>query len=352
MAKKGKAKKKAVEKHDFSKPGALNAPYESEASEIVGRRSVASVSEAHLTRNKTTKERFIRLLNRYKAPFREKPKLSQGFNIYNGDSLSKIIEVIRGFAEKLGWKPKGLSDEGLEKQAEAIAEEISKKDARIAELEAEVKKEKADKEAYVNDINKKHEEELGQLRKDAQKIKNLENDLVSLKKLILEFDSKTQSEETIQKFLEGKKWFFGLNVVSAKPKARAGADDIFDFLLTYTDGSQKVLELKLPTEKILDNEGLLSAPVTKGLDQLINYLKQTITIAHSQMPEAEYIKEKKPRGILVIGRKSSEGVAEKIKSWNYALNWVEIKTYDNLIEDAEQAINQIKGATEGNAETK
>jgi hypothetical protein len=113
-------------------------------------------------------------------------------------------------------------------------------------------------------------------------------------------------------------------------------------MLTYTDGSQRVLELKLPTEKIVDGEGRLATNVAKGLDQLIDYLKQVIAVAHSQLPESEYIREKKPRGILVIGRGTNQDATEKIKSWNYALNWVEIKTYDNLINDAEDAIKHIK----------
>lgn len=330
--------------YDFSKPGELGEPYKSEEAEIVSKRSANSVSEVHLAKNQEKDERFIRLINRYKTPYGKKPRMGFGFNIYNGDSLSKLIETIKKFATKLGWKPKGLGNEELDAQAEVIAEELNKKDARIAELEDEIKKEKADKETYVNDINKKHAEELAQLKKDAEKIRNLETDLSAFADLINKFDSSKQSEEDIQKFLEGKKWFFGLNVVSARPKTRAGASKIFDFLLTYTDGSQRILELKLPTEKILDKEGMLAANVAKGLDQLIDYLKQTVAIAHSQLPESEYIKEKKPRGILVIGRRTGKEITEKITSWNYALNWAEIKTYDNLIDDAGEAIKQIKEA--------
>ncbi len=171
-------------KHDFSKPAVLDDPYVSEEAEIVSKRSVASIGEAHLTKNKENNERFIRLVNRYQAPFAKKATIGRGFNVYSGDSLSKLIEVIRGFAKKLGWKPTGLGNEELDGQSEAIATEISKKDARITELEEEIKREKNEKAAYIEDINKKHEEELVQLKKDAEKIKNLDNDLKLFRELI------------------------------------------------------------------------------------------------------------------------------------------------------------------------
>jgi len=197
---------------------------------------------------------------------------------------------------------------------------------------------------FIESIRKKHEEEIAILKSDSTRLQKLDAELDEFKQLIADFETQKKTEEDIQKFLEGKKWFFGTNVVIAKPKTRAGATAIFDYVLTYTDGSQRVVELKLPTEKIVDAEGKISAAVAKGLDQLIEYLKQTVAVAHSQLPEAEYLKEKKPRGTLLIGRTTDAVVDEKIKSWNYALHLVEkIITCDQVIADAEAAVKQLKG---------
>jgi len=328
--------------NDLSKPAVLKPPYKSIEAQEIERRSKGSVNEAHLVEDTKTKEKFIRLLHRYKKPYKPDVKIAQGFNIHRGDSLIRLIEIIKKFARKLGWKSYIISKADLDKQAEEISQTLQKKDMEISELQQRLTEANNEKDTYVQEIKKKHEEEIRKLKQDTERIRGLESDLADFKDLIVNFKKEKKTEEDIQKFLDGKKWFFGTNVVTAKPKPRAGATDVFDFLLTYTDGSQKLLELKLPTEYIVDNKGKISAPVTKSLDQLIEYLSQTVAIAHSQLPETQYIKEKKPRGILVIGTTVNNTVAEKIKSWNHALHLVEIKTYDNLIADAENAINQLK----------
>ena len=327
---------------DLEVPHVLNPPLKSITAEQFDHRSKSSVSEAHLVENEETKERFVRLLNRYRPPGRD-AKIGAGFNIYRGDALSKLLGVLRRFAQALGWKMSGLTDESLEKQTEAITAELAVKNNEIVELREQLSKSKAEKEEYIAKIQVKHDAELLQLRKDTQRLRELDEDIVKFKSLLSRFETEKLSEEDVQKFLEGKKWFFGSNVVAAKPKSRAGATTIFDFILTYTDGTQRVVELKLPTEAIVDGEGRLTAAVAKGLDQLIDYLKQTIAIAHTDLPEAQYIKEKRPRGTLVIGRSRDDQTLEKMKSWNYALHLVEIKTYDQLIADAETSMKQIKG---------
>jgi len=336
--------KKPVSKNnqDLTKPAVLGDPYQSIESEQIDQRSKNSISEAHLVNNTEKNEKFIRLLNRFKA-FGNNVQTQRGYNIYRGDSLSKLIEILRRFARKLGWKTAELTDDALEAQAEKISEEFEKQNMTIADLTEQLHQVNEEKTKYLQEVQLKHEQEIEKLMKDTQRLEKLSSDLNEFKVLISDFEKNNCKEEDVQKFLEGKKWFFGTNIVSAKPKTRAGSTTIFDFILTYTDGSQRIVELKLPTEKILDSEGKLAAPVTKGLDQLIDYLKQTVAIAHTQLPETEYIKEKKPKGTLLIGRTTNDETKEKIKSWNYALHLVEIKTYDTLIADAETAIKQLKG---------
>jgi hypothetical protein len=332
-----------TEKNNFSEPAKLKWPYNSVQSERIDQRSKASVSEAHLVENKRTSERFIRLINRFRKPYKKEISIGQGFNIYRGDALSRLIDIFRKFANLLGWKTSALSNESIEAQSEKILEELQKKDSEILELKKELEQRNNERLTFIESIKKKHEEEIAILKSDPTRLQKLDAELDEFKQLIADFETQKKTEEDIQKFLKDKKWFFGMTVVIAKPKIRAGATAIFDYVLTYTDGSQRVVELKLPTEKIVDAEGKISAAVAKGLDQLIEYLEQTVAVAHSQLPEAEYLKDKKPRGTLLIGRTTDAVVDEKIKSWNYALHFVEIKTYDQVIADAETALKQLKG---------
>jgi len=102
-----------TEKDNFSEPAKLKSPYNSVQSERIDQRSKASISEAHLVENERNSERFIRLINRFRKPYKKEIFVGQGFNIYRGDALSRLIDVVRKFANFLGWKTSVLSNESI-----------------------------------------------------------------------------------------------------------------------------------------------------------------------------------------------------------------------------------------------
>ncbi|MDE1871191.1 MAG: hypothetical protein KGI06_03045 [Candidatus Micrarchaeota archaeon] len=310
------------------------------------RKDKRSISEVYLVENEETGEKLIRLANRVKNSRTGETPFQTNFNIYSDETLAKVLNFARKNYGFLGWDKTILSSGDLASQSDKISKEVGKRDSIIEALKQQLTDQEKLREGLIKDLEEKHKKEIEEFKRDSNSIKILDSELSELKNLIVNFTRDNKREEDIQSFLNGKRWLFGANVISAISKLRAGSTDIFDFTITLTDGSQRIVELKRPSEVLVDGGGQITAVVTKSLDQLIDYLDQTVAIAHSRLPESEVIKEKKPKGLLLIGDSTDEAITNKLKSWNYALHLVEIKTYGQFIRDAETAVEQVKGAVE------
>lgn len=330
----------------LDKPRKLGEPYKTLDWTKLDQRSKGSISEVYLVKNEKSGETFIRLCNRHINITTNEDSFGNGFNIYDEEIIPKIVAFTSNAQNILGWETDIFTEGDLESQSEVLTEEIGKRETTIAILHQQLREQETVRRKLIQQADEKHKKEIEDLKKDTGTINRLEKELKEFTNLIANFDKNKSTEEDIQKFLDGKKWFFGTSLISAKSKARAGSTDIFDFLLTYTDGSQRIAELKRPSVEIIDKSGQISGEVTKGLDQLIGYLEQTTAIAHASLPESRYITEKRPKGMLIIGYAKNDIELEKLKSWNYALHLVEIKTYAQLIKDAETILGQLKGISE------
>ena len=332
---------KKEDKGILDKPKTLNYPYIPVEWVQLEKRLEGSVSEAYLVKNEKTGEKLIRLANRVRKHDGD-DSFQTNFNIYSDETLLKIVDFASKYYEFLGWDKSILTDADLASQSEAIAAERERRDRSIVLLKQKLVDEERYRNNLIKNMEEKHKNELEEAKKDTNRLKQMESDLDGLINLISNFNKEHKKEEDIQKFLDGKGWLFGTTVISAKGKQRAGATDIFDFIITFTDGTQRIVELKRPDVDLIDGDGQLTAAVTKGLDQLIRYLDQTVAIAHTGLSESEYITEKKPKGILFIGQNTEQLTIEKIRAWNYALHLVEIKTYGQMINDANTVITQYK----------
>ncbi len=192
------------------------------------------------------------------------------------------------------------------------------------------------------------------------KIEEKLNAINEFEKMITEPDVKEVSD--IQNFLKGNPWIFGPEY-KALDFRDAGFTGSPDGRLLRIDGLSDILEVKLPREEILKSDSMdrqfISVKLAEALGQLTGYLEYYYSeYSHErddntgkEILKDSYGKYYKPKGILLIGRRGKEMVnatAQTIsaepKNMRRLLSyfhWVEVLTYDDLIERARNGLNNL-----------
>ncbi|MDO8552616.1 MAG: DUF4263 domain-containing protein [bacterium] len=176
-------------------------------------------------------------------------------------------------------------------------------------------------------------------------------------------DNPTSREVSdIQAELKKIPWIFGPEYTSYDYK-KAG-EEIPDGRLKRVDGLSDVLEVKLPGEEVLRVDEMdrrfLAPKCAEALGQLISYLEFYYSAYTSELDdetEQEILEDRhqkyyRPKGILLIGRRSKDAIeGTKQKSDNHPKymrrllsyhHGIEILTYDDLLERARNALNNIE----------
>ncbi len=157
------------------------------------------------------------------------------------------------------------------------------------------------------------------------------------------------SEEDYREWFLAHPWVFGTEYLKPESNRQIGWKVKGDIILTSVDGYQDIIELKLPSAKILiyDNSHdnwYPSADLTLTIAQVVKYIHDSeddrTTIA---------LKEKlpflKPRARIVIGRSNDwDGKQnDALRRFNSALHSIQIMTYDHLLISASRMIQYYEG---------
>ncbi len=171
----------------------------------------------------------------------------------------------------------------------------------------------------------------------------------------------------IQKYLSTIPWIFGAEY--RKLDVRNAGNQIPDRRLKRIDGLSDILEIKLPNSELLrkDNSGRLyiSPALSKAIGQLIGYLEyynSQFTIINDdesgeEKEEDFYGRYYKPKGILLIGRRYKKDLIDYVTNTTDAtpknlrktisyFHWLEILTYDDLIERAYNSLEILSSKDE------
>jgi hypothetical protein len=192
------------------------------------------------------------------------------------------------------------------------------------------------------------------------KIEEKRKIIEDFKELISKDDVKEVSD--IQVFLKDNPWLFGPEYKTLDFRG-AGFSGNPDGRLLRIDGLSDILEVKLPHEELLradnKNRQFISPKLAESLGQLTGYLKYYYSeYSHERNDQTgeeilndTYGKYYKPKGILLIGRRGKESVnsnsqtiSAEPKNMRRLLSyfhWVEVLTYDDLIERAENGLNNL-----------
>ena len=186
-------------------------------------------------------------------------------------------------------------------------------------------------------------------------------------KLLNEFEILIKNPEVkevseIQEFLKNHPWIFGPEYKNLDFRG-AGFAGNPDGRLLRIDGLSDILEVKLPSEELLradeKNRQFISPKLAEALGQLTGYLEFYYSAySHErddktgeEILEDAFGKYYKPKGILLIGRRNKEMVNAKEQTISAEpknmrrllsyFHWVEVLTYDDLIERARNGLNNL-----------
>lgn len=167
----------------------------------------------------------------------------------------------------------------------------------------------------------------------------------------------------IQYKLAEMPWIFGPEYIKLD-KRDAGQEGLPDGRLKRIDGLSDILEVKLPNSELLRKDKIgrtfIAPPLAEALGQLTGYLEHyNSNYTNLKNDETgEEIGEEffgnyyKPKGILLIGRRykkdgtisvsnTVDAIPKHLRKVISYFHWLEVLTYDDLIERAENSINKL-----------
>ena len=179
--------------------------------------------------------------------------------------------------------------------------------------------------------------------------------------LISKKDVKEVSE--IHNELQKIPWIFGPEYESIDIRG-AGSAGIPDRRLRRIDGLSDILEVKLPSAELLRkdhmNRNYIAPNLSEAIGQLTGYLEHYFSAyseerddkTGNEIMDDRYEKYYKPKGILLIGRRRKDNGTTSVKNTDNAepkslrklmsyYHWIEVLTYDDLIERARNSINKL-----------
>ena len=194
-----------------------------------------------------------------------------------------------------------------------------------------------------------------------EKIEEKKGILTDLEKIISNPNVKEVTD--IQAFLKKHPWIFGPEYKNLDFRD-AGEMGNPDGRLLRIDGLSDVLEVKLPGAELLRTDKqkrqFIAPELAEAIGQLTGYLEHYYSeyslerddTTKEELTEDLYGKYYKPKGILLIGRRSKANLIKGVSNTTDAnpknlrrllsyFHWIEVLTYDDLIERARNGLENI-----------
>lgn len=178
-------------------------------------------------------------------------------------------------------------------------------------------------------------ESILELKRREEAIKRLEE--------IIENEDSYKNEVDINKFLLNHLWMFNNEYVFFSEDNKINAQNILDLVPVTFDGYVDIVELKLPTVKILNYDSshknyYPSSELTKAIGQCMNYI---IEMEKLLIDKPNFYK---PKATIIIGSKNELTKQEQdfLRLLNSSYHNIKIYTYQQLLARAKNSLNFIK----------
>ena len=164
-------------------------------------------------------------------------------------------------------------------------------------------------------------------------------------KKITEFEALVHARNTLepqlQKFLEQNYWIWGFEYTEAIPKQQLGEKYEIDFLLRRIDGIWEIVEIERSSLRLFTNKLGPRKELTHATQQVRDY--QSFCMRNYNYLSAEDNKNiYAPKGYVIIGNALSDLEKRKLEELNKSHPFVEVHTYQYLINRAKRFIKTLK----------
>jgi len=191
---------------------------------------------------------------------------------------------------------------------------------------------------------KQEVEDLERLR-DTSNIYFFQSKIEELKTRLTKRYPETKGKNSWQYWVYSNNWLFGVNYQSPIEKQKISiAGSMPDFLFPTIDGFLDILEIKLPSKKIIIKDSnhsgsyAWSGDTNKAIGQAVTYLSaiELYQLHLQQEIKKVYGREFyliKPRATILIGNKNgwSREQHNALRKLNYSLHGIEVISYTDLL---------------------
>jgi len=249
-------------------------------------------------------------------------KVAQKFNLSAAGYLHEVVYILQSFIAGSKVKPKHLKTiEALQHQNAFLLDQIDKWKLRA------------------------QQEKVKYIEIQSQRIGQLESELEQFTHLLDEPVTETRIHNFLKR--EERGWMFGSDYQKVLHKTKLTVLTENDVLLERHDGFYDIAELKGPAAPLFTQDNRWHSEVSRAVSQLMKYLAEVRTHFLSIQWETSREGTKSPldvylpKGIVLIGRRTEE---EKrlLRIHNEYLANIVVKTYDDLVDTAKQAIETFK----------
>ncbi|WP_326511507.1 Shedu anti-phage system protein SduA domain-containing protein [Clostridium intestinale] len=148
-------------------------------------------------------------------------------------------------------------------------------------------------------------------------------------------------EEEYQIFLNEHPVFLNPLAKSIIDKSRLGDDYITDFVIHLINEEYILVEIEKPKDNIFTVNNDFTSKFTHAFGQVldfINWIEINISYARTKLPGI-----KSPKGMLIMGRRSSmsEEQKAKLKKYNENSHSIEILTFNDLLLNSERLLKNL-----------
>ena len=194
-------------------------------------------------------------------------------------------------------------------------------------------------------IQKEKEKKALAEKRAKELIEERKNNTDTMEEKVDEFrdmvENSDTSENDLQDFLEENYWFFGSDYLKALGEERAGMKGRVDFLLERNDTYHDIVEVKLPTVTLFNDDESMSGDFKNALSQIARYLdyysKHYLSYKEQTGKDVD-----QPRGIIVIGRDNEDSKSLLKRHRRVIRDNIKILTFDDLIDKAETTIDNVR----------
>jgi len=173
-----------------------------------------------------------------------------------------------------------------------------------------------------------------------------------LEEVILEYREllgrTTLSEEEVQQFLVANQVLLDPVAQRILPKHPLGEDHVTDFVIQHGDSEYVLVELENPSLPLFTRKGDASKHLrhaTRQVGDWIVWVRENLDYAKKHSLDSIY----EPEGVVIIGRRQLIQSLPNGQAWlkreNSTLQNIKIRTYDDLLDDAQHLVDRLRAVT-------